>query len=726
MGFLSEFSNRTCALILVVMSTSFQCLAQQVSVDDARKVAAQFMQNRKDKFCTRSYQSSIVENNLQLVYSESDDNDNPALYVFTPIDGLGFVITSADKRFDDILAYSDDTPFLADNIPYATKSLLKRYKQQIAYVREKNITKYENITRSSDREPIPYMVKSKWGQKEPYNECCPTNTLTGKKMDTGCVATAMAQIINYHKHPSRGTGSHSYQWRGLTLTADFGNTDYHLEELKNIYSGVATTQYEKKLIGTLLYHCGVSVNMDYLLSGGAEADIEGKPFSDYFGYSDNYYWIMSEDYDEEDLISMVYDELLHGRPLLAGGDNGSDGHAYICDGYDTGNYLHYNLGWEGNSDGYYKFLNIGSLYTSMFLAGLKPCTDAVTIDGLRYEISDDEAFLVGLQADMAKVAIPERLTYNGKSLKVKTISQMAFRDNKTITSVSIPGSVVALPDSMFAGCTNLKEIIIQDSDDTITRNWDVFKGCSPEKLYLGRNFKESFGMESLQEVTIGAKVTSLPPYALAGSKIGNIHIPANLTRIDSTAFAFCYSMESYEVDGDNPVYCSVEGVLYDKQQTTLVRFPTRKSQSKFVLPPSVSRITCYAMLDFLADTLALSENLKKIGVEAIPNAWKVKVMYVPCITPPTCGENAFVDSFPQGVIYVPKGSLFRYRNASEWKKLNNIKEMNIGEMKSAISTRILHVQEDGGLSSYYNLKGQRIVTPSKGILIMNGKKIVVK
>lgn len=727
-----DICGRMGILLFTIVIMNNKCYAQQISVDNARIVAAQFMEDRAGRHLTRSDQFKMTENDLKLEYTEFDEKGKPVLYVFSPSDHQGFVITSADERVDAILGYSYDTPFLAENLPDATKDILKNYQRQISYARANNInTKTKAFTRAVDRKPVPYMVTAQWGQYAPYNEFCPT--AAGRKMDTGCVATAMAQIMYYHKHPQKGTGSHSYVWNKQTLSADFGKTNYHIDKLKDFYNGDATSESDRKLIGTLLYHCGVSVNMNYLRGGGGDADIDGYPFSAYFGYSDSYYWINPEDYnDEESLMAKIYDELSHGRPLLAGGVNSHYGHAYVCDGYDTGDYLHYNLGWEGNSDGYYKGVIVEvegdePYNTTQYLAGLRPRTEKVEIDGLLYEVNETEAFLIGIQGTTTEVVIPEVVTYQGQSLEVKNVSRKAFRGNPNITSVTIPGSVTALHDSLFVGCKKLKEVIIQDSDVPLSHEWDTFADCSVEKLYMGRNFFIGFQGRSIRKLTIGPKVTTLAPYAFGGSQLSKVYIPATVLKIDSMAFPWCDVVRSYEVEANNPAYCSVDGVMYDKQQTTLMKYPPLKSQPSFIVPSSVTAIDCHAMRMIPVEILALPEGLKTMGREAIPYAWQVQVMYVPCKVPPVCDEDALVMSVPDGVIYVPEGTLSLYQQAPEWKN-HNLKEMSLEEMRAAISTNIHAVKtdEEDHTYYYYNLRGQRVNTPAKGIYIRKGKKEIIR
>ena len=194
------------------------------------------------------------------------------------------------------------------------------------------------------------LLTTQWYQMSPYNLYCPGNTMTG------CVATAMAQVLKYWNYPAFGKGSHSYtDDSGYgTQSADFGDTRYDWSNMPNklTYSSSAT---EKAAVATLMYHCGVSVNMHYstTYSGTAMNKCE-VALPTYFRFNNHDIRYrgkgqMSNSTWTDTLIA----ELNDYRPIIYGGTGPAGGHCFVCDGYNAQRYLHFNLGEDGDGDGYY-------------------------------------------------------------------------------------------------------------------------------------------------------------------------------------------------------------------------------------------------------------------------------------------------------------------------------------------------------------------------------------
>jgi len=175
---------------------------------------------------------------------------------------------------------------------------------------------------------------------------------------TGCVATAMAQVLKYWNYPSQGSGSHSYTHAtyGL-LSADFGSTTYNWTNMPN------NVVSSNNSVATLMYHCGVSVEMDYSADGsGAYSGDVVPALVNYFNYSPNVEMKSLNSFSTANWIMMLKAELDAHRPVYYGGDNGTEGHAFVCDGYDTDSKFHFNWGWSGSANGYFA---IGALNPSL-------------------------------------------------------------------------------------------------------------------------------------------------------------------------------------------------------------------------------------------------------------------------------------------------------------------------------------------------------------------------
>ncbi|MBR4913341.1 MAG: thiol protease/hemagglutinin PrtT [Bacteroidales bacterium] len=294
-----------------------------------------------------------------------------AFYVFDF--GEQFVMVSADTRVLPVLAYSTETGFSGDDVPKNLGWFLNQYTQQIEYAIqhltdtecEANVSAWNQWL--SDELPITApaavvspLVQTTWDQPYPYNALCPNDANgPGGHVYTGCVATAMAQLMRYWQYPTTGIGSHSYSANNAangygnygTQSVDFAaNTyDYSLMPLSLSSSSPAEQINE---VAKLMYHCGVSVDMKYGVNGSsASTYFAAVALNTYFGYSgvtEKY----RSDYSDANWIALLKGELNNMRPILYSG-SGSGGHAFLCDGYDNSNNFHFNWGWGGYCDGFY-------------------------------------------------------------------------------------------------------------------------------------------------------------------------------------------------------------------------------------------------------------------------------------------------------------------------------------------------------------------------------------
>jgi len=183
-----------------------------------------------------------------------------------------------------------------------------------------------------DRKNIEPLLQTAWGQGSPYNLLCPVKN--GKHCQTGCVATAMAQIMHYHQWPAEG-----YDWDNMQLT----------------YKG-GETEEQQLAVAKLIHDCGVAVNMDYGIYSSAawEGDAAVALVRD-FGYAESVQEIFAVFYDSrEEWENTIYNELAAGRPVFYGGMPAGYLHQFVCDGYKDGKF-HFNMSWPYKADGWYTF-----------------------------------------------------------------------------------------------------------------------------------------------------------------------------------------------------------------------------------------------------------------------------------------------------------------------------------------------------------------------------------
>jgi hypothetical protein len=340
--------NLLVILALLLGITTLQ--AKPVDVAKAQRLGLNFVQH-KAMFAKNAVQD------IQLAYIHHADNGMATMYVFN-FNG-GYVIVSADDSSSPILGYSDQGQFDYASTPDGLRYMLDELSRGIATVvgqgrpisrdivsRWKNLESYGYLHADKGLPIVEPLVQQRWDQMAPFNMYVPDGC------PTGCVATAMAQIMKYWEWPVTGTGEHSYSapFYGEQY-ANFGATTYDWANMLDFY-GSGSTQEEKEAVATLMYHCGVSVNMNYEHggSGAFSADVP-QAISTYFSYSDHATFVnKGASYDE--WIALLKSNIDRRVPVYYSGYSEDGGHAFICDGYDVDGLFHFNFGWSGTSNAF--------------------------------------------------------------------------------------------------------------------------------------------------------------------------------------------------------------------------------------------------------------------------------------------------------------------------------------------------------------------------------------
>ena len=193
-----------------------------------------------------------------------------------------------------------------------------------------------------------------WDQSAPYNDLCPE--YNGTRSVTGCVATAMAQVMRYHKYPAKGKGSNSYTSQTLALAAsfDFASTTFDWDNMLPQYVSGSYTDDQAKAVATLMYACGVSVDMDYTPDdSGAMPYAAAEALINNFEYSSNIRFLQRDYYQYAEWMDLIKTEISNSRPIMYDGQSTEGGHEFVFDGYDENDMVHVNWGWSGVNDGYF-------------------------------------------------------------------------------------------------------------------------------------------------------------------------------------------------------------------------------------------------------------------------------------------------------------------------------------------------------------------------------------
>lgn len=343
-------------IVCVVVSVSVEVHAEQVSVNEAQSIASRFMAQRGMGTVAASQPLRAPRSKASASQQEA------AYYVFNAAKDRGFVIVSGDDRTEQVLGYSDHGNYDPNNVPENMKAWLNQYVEEIAMLDEGVIT----IDRSqSDVHPkagsaVSPLLTSQWDQGAPFNFQCPQ--YNGSYCVTGCVATAMAQIMFYHKWPSSTSqtipgytqsSNTAYEMHGTTYPA-LTTTTFNWNIMKDYYSSseTSTTDNSNNAVARLMRYCGQAVEMKYGVSSSSAVS-SSEVFVDYFRYSPKARKLFRVDYSYSQWENFILTELRANRPVVYTGHKHNGGHSFVCDGYDGSGYYHFNWGWRGSHDGYF-------------------------------------------------------------------------------------------------------------------------------------------------------------------------------------------------------------------------------------------------------------------------------------------------------------------------------------------------------------------------------------
>ena len=344
--------KRILSLFAIAMVAVCTVHGEQVNVTTALQIADRFFGANTARLTSAS--SHAV---TRLAYTAEADR----FYVFDRSEGSGFVVIAGDNRFPPVLGYSVTGFFTAGNIPPAMQDWMSEMNREIAYLQSHHEARvHEPVKRQT---PVGPLMTTRWSQDWPYNLYCPVYTVSGgtEQAVTGCVATAMAQIMNYHQWPLQGRGSHSYfcnvnETDPTTLSADFSQSVYEWDKMLDFYDENSSEE-SCTAVARLMSDAGISIDMNYGSSSGAQESAVMTAATRYFDYSDKCYLLDRDLFDAEEWDQFLIDEIAAGRPVLYCGYTYSQGslggHAFVFDGFDTNGYFHVNWGWGGTGDGFF-------------------------------------------------------------------------------------------------------------------------------------------------------------------------------------------------------------------------------------------------------------------------------------------------------------------------------------------------------------------------------------
>ena len=336
-------------LVLLSLTVSLTMLAGPVSQGEALRKASQFLSSR-----------GVTVPQMQLVKRQAlspSQGQQAAYYVFNLGADRGFVIASGDDRTPAIIGYSDRGTFDERQMPDNMREWMAEYERQMEWLAQHPDVQQSSVAKAPKQRISP-LLTTVWNQGTPFNNQCPYDG--SSRSVTGCVATAMAQVLNYHAQrtglptnvsqdiPGYTTKSNSISVSSFPTTKVFQWSNM-IDNYKDSY-----TSSQGDAVATLMLACGTSVEMDYTAnSSGASSYMVTTALVKYFGYDEALYYADRGDYSLATWTSLIYGELAAGRPVYYSGSSAGGGHAFVIDGFDGDELFHVNWGWGGSSNGYF-------------------------------------------------------------------------------------------------------------------------------------------------------------------------------------------------------------------------------------------------------------------------------------------------------------------------------------------------------------------------------------
>ena len=485
-----SFIRMCVALIALMVAEALN--AQQVSKEIALQKAQSFISNDVS-FHQSARRSPHQAPKLVLA------NNSSELYVFNDEANGGYVVVSGDERMPDVLAYSYNGFYDANNLPCNMKAWMEDYAAQVTYLREHPEAKVAKRA-TMERKTIGPLLTCWFNQRTPYNNKCPE--YDGERCATGCVATAMAQIMHYHQWPKQTTDvikAYTTPIAGIDMP-EIPITTIDWDNILDKYSRENYNEEQANAISTLMLLCGSSICTMYGFGSGSYPQYAAWAFRHIFGYDDLLDGLYRDDYDSDSWEELIYDELNSGRPVLYSGNSEDGGHSFVIDGYNDG-YFHVNWGWGGYDSWVLmtsedKWEGYTQDHSAIF--GIQP---AYPDNPNRYAVFDNGKFTLYYDNEMSHrfgIVLPHRADWENYKkdvtecvidpsvanidLKYRMLYNYfdgwsKLKSIKGIENLNISGKNDM--SYMFRGCSSLMSLDLSGlKTDKVTNMEGLFYGCS--------------------------------------------------------------------------------------------------------------------------------------------------------------------------------------------------------------------------------------------------------
>ena len=347
-------------------------------------------------------------------------------YIFNDARGHGFVIVSGDDEMGEVLAYSTERTLDTLNANPCVKLLLEGYRQTFEVLKEGKVIVQSNTRAGQYSQTVSPLLKSKWGQSHPFN------AKTGYPY-SGCVATAVAQMMYYYQWPAQGRGKNEYNvtYYNTKKSADFSQSHYDwVNMLPDYRYPVHATSAQEDAVALLMSDVGIASFMQYTPNAsGTQGLFAYQALQKNFDYTAAYITRAVE--GPSRFAEILRKELLNGCPVyLEGRPTGSaSGHAWVADGFDKNGLFHMNFGWEGQSDAYYSLTALNLSQTGNEFQG-KPLAFNRAITAILAHPNNGK--YPAIERDLLETS-PQLMFNEGGSFSLKDVTGKTFNPSQTIT-----------------------------------------------------------------------------------------------------------------------------------------------------------------------------------------------------------------------------------------------------------------------------------------------------
>lgn len=352
------------ALLLTALAmTTMSAGAANVNASDARLIAGNYLKQHSSS-AGMLKAPALADLSLAHVEKSMDQADVNDYYAFN-ITGGGFIIVAGEDRATPVLGYSDKGRIDFSNLPAPLQDLLNGYKAEIEFLRSpegQDLVAYQDAPTLKATTTVGPLISTTWGQEMPYYLQCPL--YQGEYCVVGCVATAMAQVMNYWQYPTTFSSIsryYCYDIGGYVPALPATTVDYslmldsycHWDYDNGVLVQDVYTDAQAQEVAKLGRYCGQAVQMGYSPEGSGAYTYNQANAMKNFGFSNTA--TLSKSYSaSSSWNNTLKAEINAGRPILySASDPREGGHAFICDGYNSDGYFHFNLGWYGTCDGWY-------------------------------------------------------------------------------------------------------------------------------------------------------------------------------------------------------------------------------------------------------------------------------------------------------------------------------------------------------------------------------------